>query len=106
MELWEASKLAFKQYGTFTGRTSRPDYWYFILALFIASAIAGVIDDDVQSIVAIATLIPFASSSARRLRDSGKSMNNFLWILLPVVGWIVFFVQLAQPTLPEHQRAS
>jgi len=105
MELWEATKLAFKNYATFTGRTSRPDYWYFILALFIVSAIAGVIDDDVQNIVAIATLIPWASASARRLRDAGKSMNNFWWLLLPVAGLIVFFVQVAQPTLPEHQRA-
>jgi uncharacterized membrane protein YhaH (DUF805 family) len=104
MEIWEATKLAFKNYATFTGKTSRPDYWYFALALLLLSAIAGVLDGDVQTIVAIATLIPWASASARRLRDSGKTMNNFWWLLLPVVGWVIFFVQLAQPAMQEHQK--
>jgi len=106
MELWEATKLAFKNYATFTGKTNRPDYWYFILALFLVSAIANVISDDVGTVVAIATLIPWASSSARRLRDTGKSMNNFFWLLLPLVGLIIFIVQLAQPTAPETQPGS
>ena len=106
MELWEATKLAFKNYATFTGRTNRADYWYFILALFIVSAIANVISDDIGAVVAIATLIPWASSSARRLRDSGKSMNNFFWLLVPVVGFIIFIVQLAQPSSPETAEAS
>ncbi len=103
MEIWEATKLAFKNYATFTGKTNRPDYWYFILALFLVSAIANVISNDVGTVVAIATLIPWASSSARRLRDSGKSMNNFFWLLLPVVGLIIFIVQLAQPTSETQQ---
>jgi uncharacterized membrane protein YhaH (DUF805 family) len=106
MEIWEATKLAFKNYATFTGKTSRPDYWYFILALFIVSAIASVISDDLGTIVAIATLIPWASASARRLRDAGKPMSNFFWLLLPFAGIIIFIVQLAQPTMPEHQQSS
>ena len=106
MEIWEATKLAFKNYATFTGKTNRPDYWYFILALFIVSAIAYVISDYIGTVVAIATLIPWASSSARRLRDSGKSMNNFFWLLLQVVGLIIFIVQLAQPSAPETTETS
>ncbi len=106
MELWEATKLAFKNYATFTGRTNRADYWYFILALFIVSAIASVISDDIGTVVAIATLIPWASSSARRLRDSGKSMNNFFWLLVPVVGLIIFIVQLAQPSAAASEQVS
>lgn len=106
MEIWEATKLAFRNYATFTGRTNRPDYWYFILALFLVSAIANVISDDLGTVVAIATLIPWASASARRLRDAGKSMSNFFWLLLPFAGLIVFIVQTAQPTMPEHQRIS
>ncbi len=106
MEIWEASKLAFKQYATFTGRTSRPDYWYFILALFLLSAIASVISDDLATIVAIVTLLPWLSATARRLRDTGKSMNQFWWLLIPIVGAIILLVQAAQPTMPEHQRAS
>ena len=106
MEIWEATKLAFKNFATFTGKTNRPDYWYFMLALFLVSAVATVIDDDLATVVAIATLIPWASSSARRLRDTGKSMNNFFWLLLPVVGLIIFIVQLAQPSAAVNEQVS
>lgn len=106
MEIWEATKLAFRNYATFTGRTTRPDYWYFILALFLVSAIASVISDDLATVVAIATLIPWLSATARRLRDTGKSMNQFFWLLVPIVGAIILLVQAAQPTQPEFQQGS
>jgi uncharacterized membrane protein YhaH (DUF805 family) len=43
MELWTATKLAFAQFSTFTGKTSRADYWYFFLALTVASVALGFI---------------------------------------------------------------
>lgn len=106
MEIWEATKLAFKNYATFAGRTSRPDYWYFALALFLISAIASVISDDLATVVAIATLIPWLSATARRLRDAGKSMNQFWWLLLPLIGLIILLIQAAQPAVPERQISS
>lgn len=101
MELWEATKLAFKNYATFTGTTSRADYWYFFLAMFIGNAITSVIDDDVQTIFVLATLLPGIAAAARRLRDTGKPMTNFLWLLLPVVGWVILLIQLAQPSADQ-----
>lgn len=101
MEIWQATKLAFKNYATFTGTTSRPDYWYFFLAMFLGNAITSIIDDDLQRVFAIATLVPGIAAAARRLRDTGKPMTNFLWLLLPVVGWIILLIQLAQPSKNE-----
>jgi uncharacterized membrane protein YhaH (DUF805 family) len=106
MEIWEATKQAIKHYATFTGRSTRPDYWYFILALFLVSAIAAVISDDLATVVAIATIIPWLSATARRLRDAGKSMNQFFWLLLPIFGTIILLIQAAQPSMPEHQQGS
>jgi uncharacterized membrane protein YhaH (DUF805 family) len=106
MEIWVATKLAFRNYATFTGRTGRPDYWYFILALFLISAIASVISDDLATVVAIATLIPWLSATARRLRDAGKGMNQFFWLLIPLVGAIILLIQAAQPGIPEQQTSS
>lgn len=106
MEIWVATKLAFKNYATFTGTTSRPDYWYFVLALLLGSTIASVLSDDLATVVAIATLIPWLSATARRLRDAGKSMNQLFWLLLPVVGFIILLVQAAQPATPEIQEIS
>jgi uncharacterized membrane protein YhaH (DUF805 family) len=98
MELWEATKLALKQYATFTGRSSRPDYWYFILALVIVTAALSIFSDSLASVFSVLTLVPSLAASARRLRDAGLSMHNFWWLALPVVGWIIFTVQLAQPS--------
>ena len=98
MELWEATKLALKQYATFTGRTSRPDYWYFILTVVIASAALSILSDSLSNVLNILTLVPSLAAGARRLRDAGLSMHNFWWLALPVVGWIICILQLAQPS--------
>ncbi len=98
MELWEATKLALKQYATFTGRTSRPDYWYFILTLVIVSAALSILSDTLSNFFNVLTLVPSLAAGARRLRDAGLSMHNFWWLALPIVGWIIFIVQLSQPS--------
>ena len=98
MELWEATKIALKQYATFTGRTSRPDYWYFVLAVVIVSAALSILSDSLANVFSVLTLVPSLTAGARRLRDAGLSMHNFWWLALPVVGWIIFIVQLAQPS--------
>jgi uncharacterized membrane protein YhaH (DUF805 family) len=98
VELWEATKLALKQYATFTGRTSRPDYWYFILTVVIASAALSILSGSLANVFSVLTLVPSLAAGARRLRDAGLSMNNFWWLALPVVGWTIFIVQLAQPS--------
>lgn len=92
-----ATKLAFKNFATFTGNTSRPDYWYFILALVLGLTITSVISDDLATIFGIAVLVPWLSATARRLRDAGKPMSTFAWLLLPAVGLVIFIVQTAQP---------
>jgi uncharacterized membrane protein YhaH (DUF805 family) len=97
MEIWEAVKSSFRQYSTFTGTTPRAEYWYFLLALLIGSAIFSVLGDEAQTVFSLATVIPWAAASARRLRDAGESMQNFWWLLLPLVGLIILLVKLAKP---------
>ena len=98
MELWQATKLALTQYATFTGRTNRPDYWYFILTLVIANAALSILSDTLSNVFSVLTLVPALAAAARRLRDAGLSMHTFWWLALPVVGWIIFIVQLTQPS--------
>jgi uncharacterized membrane protein YhaH (DUF805 family) len=97
MELWSATKLAFAQFSTFTGKTTRADYWYFLLALTVASVALGVLSGGLSNFLAIITIIPLAAASARRLRDAGMSIGNFFWLLVPFIGWVILLVQLAQP---------
>lgn len=97
MEIWNAVKSSFKQYSTFTGTTPRAEFWYFMLGLFIGSFLISFFGDFFQSVYSLATLIPTLSAMARRFRDAGESMQNFWWLLLPIVGWIIFIVKLAKP---------
>ena len=97
MEIWEATKSSFRQYSTFTGVTPRAEYWYFMLALFLGSAVLSVLGDEAQTIFSLVTVLPWAAASARRLRDAGESMSNFWWLLLPLIGLIILLVKLAKP---------
>ena len=57
--------------------------------------------DLFQSIAQLIMLLPSIAVGTRRFRDAGKSYWNFLWVLLPVVGWIVLAVKFSAPSLPS-----
>jgi len=97
MELWNATKLAFKNFATFTGQTSRADYWYFVLALVIANTALSILSDQLASLFSLISLLPLITASTRRLRDAGLSPNQFWWLLLPFAGLVILIVQLGKP---------
>ncbi|WP_170342206.1 DUF805 domain-containing protein [Ruegeria arenilitoris] len=101
----EAVKTCFSKYFTFSGRASRPEYWYFFLFILVWSAIATVIDwhffgqvttvqsegsvevaatssQPVQSIVSLIVFIPHLAVAWRRMHDTGR---NGLYALLPIL---------------------
>ena len=39
-------------------------------------------------------LVHIAAVSRRRLRDAGFTAKSYLWLLLPVVGWLIFIRRL------------
>ena len=47
----------------------------------------------------LATLIPSLSLTWRRLHDVNKSGNYFFFVFLPVVGWIILFIQLVKDSV-------
>jgi len=92
---------ALRSYADFSGRNRRKAFWMFMLINFIFSLLTGVIDGItdtmfVSSIYSLALFIPGLSIGARRLHDTGRSgWWQLLW-LVPVIGWIVLIVFLAQ----------
>jgi uncharacterized membrane protein YhaH (DUF805 family) len=46
----------------------------------------------------IAILLPNLAVGVRRLRDGGYGWGHLFWVLVPVAGWVVLVVFLAQPT--------
>jgi uncharacterized membrane protein YhaH (DUF805 family) len=79
---------ALRRYFEFSGRSSRSEFWFFILFLVILLIIASIIDQAVLGsqgpgilyfIVAIGHLIPGIAVSVRRLHDIDRTG---LWVLL------------------------
>ena len=115
-----AIKNFFKGYVDFSGRSTRPDYWWIWLANIILSipfsmAYGGAMANPdseaaimtlglfvfIYIIFGLAVLLPGLALTVRRLRDAG-----FHWALIfvgfvPFVGSIALLVLLAMPTKEE-----
>ena len=105
MDFVTAVKTCLGKYATFSGRASRPEYWYFILFCTIASLIAMVLDaaiagrtgfSPISLIVNIGLFLPTWAVFFRRLHDTDRSGWWWLLALVPLVGVIVLIVFLSQ----------
>jgi len=96
MTFTESIQLCFSKYAEFNGRAKRPEYWWFALFLFLLGAVTGAISEILNGIVALATLLPSLAVGARRLHDTNRSgWWQLLWII-PLIGWIVVIIFLAE----------
>ncbi len=111
--------LVLKKYAVFSGRSSRKEYWYFVLfnvligiVLMVADVMTGTFDSEagiglLSGIYTLAILIPSTAVSVRRLHDTDRSGWLFLIALIPLIGGIVLIVFWAQDSQPgENQYGS
>ena len=120
-----AYKNFFKGYAEFTGRSTRPDYWWVWLGNFILSipfwiiyfytvflsAVMDSIDDSVSeatfmvfglvviiyAVFFLAILVPTLALSVRRLRDAGFHWA-FIFLRFAPMGGIALLILHAMPT--------
>ena len=105
MNFQDSIKVCFTKYADFTGRASRPEFWWFALFNFIVSAALSIISQGLSSVYSLATLLPSLAVGARRLHETNRSgWWQLLW-LVPVIGWIVLIIFLAQPAQTESHPA-
>jgi uncharacterized membrane protein YhaH (DUF805 family) len=105
----------FSKYATFSGRARRSEFWYAVLFTTLVSvAISTVFPGSVTFIndVAIqqaspasnlwqlAIFVPSLALSWRRLHDVGHKGTYYLFILLPIVGWILLLIQFVKDSQP------
>jgi uncharacterized membrane protein YhaH (DUF805 family) len=91
-DLTNAVKDAFSRFIDFAGVSTRPQYWYFILTIAIASAVVGIVfGENGQNALTLIILLPTIAVSIRRMHDVGKSG---WFILIPIYN----IVLLASPT--------
>ncbi|HFF3720369.1 TPA: DUF805 domain-containing protein [Klebsiella pneumoniae] len=101
----------FKKYFDFSSRSSRHDFWMFMLFATIVNLIAAVADQALLSgsegengpiflLVNLVQLIPSIAVSVRRLHDTDRSGWLLLIAFIPLIGviaLIIFYCQASQP---------
>ena len=55
MSFTDAIRTCFGKYVTFSGRASRPEYWYFVLFVVLGGAVAGILDGQLFGAASIET---------------------------------------------------
>lgn len=114
----DAVKLFFTNYTNFSARSTRSEYWWWVLANVIAigalqflnviaifSGSGGLATFVIILMVVycLGILVPSISLSIRRLHDIGKPGTWFLITLIPFVGAIILLVLTLQPSAPANE---
>ena len=83
----QAVKLGFKNYFKFSGRSTRAEYWWWLLFTVLAGIVLNVVDTltgtmgMVGFLFELATLVPSFALGARRLHDINRTGWWLLWFL-------------------------
>ena len=106
----EAISLYFRNFINFNGRSTRSEYWFAMLFLFVVSLCANVIDSlllgdagILPALINIAFFLPSLGLTIRRLHDSGKSAWYLLLGIIPFAGWIIMLVFYCQPSVGQNK---
>ncbi|WP_417260519.1 DUF805 domain-containing protein [Celeribacter sp.] len=91
-----------EKYATFSGRASRSEYWWFVLAYVIGAVIISLLGIGLLSIVyTLALIVPAAAAGSRRLQDTGR--KGWL-IFIPVgLGVISMILMPSVPVIEDDQ---
>lgn len=110
-----------KNYGTFSGRARRSEYWMIALVNVVVSVILNLIDNAIGTTIKLdygngmnmtynfgyismlysaAVLIPSIAVGVRRLHDVGKSGWFFFILFIPIIGAIWILILLVTDSKP------
>ncbi|HWO82911.1 MAG TPA: DUF805 domain-containing protein [Solirubrobacterales bacterium] len=97
MSFGEAVSDGFSKYATFSGRSSRSAYWWWILFYVLVFIAASILDGAINTpaisiLVWLAFFLPNLAVLVRRLHDTDHSGWWVLIGLIPLIGAIVLIV--------------
>ncbi|MDI9408516.1 MAG: DUF805 domain-containing protein [Candidatus Pacebacteria bacterium] len=122
MNFFAAINSGFIRFADFKGRSVRSEFWFWVLFIFVAELIiswlldftfVGLVLERIvghflfvvlPTLLGLVMVVPNLAVSARRLHDTGRSAWNLLWLLLPIIGWVVLIVFYCLPSEPRKNR--
>lgn len=98
MTFTQSIRTCLSKYANFSGRASRSEYWWFVLAVFLVSVALNIINPSgtLGGLFSLAILLPLIAAEVRRLHDTNRSGWFILLNLIPLVGWIILLVWKVQ----------
>lgn len=112
MSFSQAVSSGFANYATFSGRTPRSGYWWWVLFSVIMAVLASIVDNIlgfsindqkvgyISAVVGLVLLLPSIAVTFRRLHDIGRSGWWWLLSLLCFIGGIILFIFALQDSQP------
>lgn len=104
MDFWQAVRAGYRRCLTFQGRSSRPEFWYFVLYAFLGSVVCGRIDQalfgawgpaPVSTLFLVVGGLPLIPAAWRRMHDTGRSGVFVLYPAIVMIGTTTFIGFLA-----------
>lgn len=105
MPIVDAVKTCLTKYADFNGRASRPEYWWFFLAVLIGSAATWLITLRIYELFQVLTFLPMIAAGARRLHDTNRSGWWQLLALVPFGAFVVIILLAQPPANPAESLA-
>ncbi|WP_273523802.1 DUF805 domain-containing protein [Rhodosalinus sediminis] len=122
MSFGDAVRTCLRKYVTFSGRASRPEYWWFALFVVLGDLVLGAVDDALfgtrrvagagaprapsvlSGLFSLAMIPPLLAAGWRRMHDSGRSGLHLVYPLIVMAG-IASFAAVARGLDPLFSGA-
>lgn len=99
MTFFEAVAKCYRKYFVFKGRASRAEYWWCFAAAFLFAWPLRLAETEegnwfailsfIYFILTLSVAMPLLAAWTRRMHDVGKSGWSWLFVFVPIVGWIL-----------------
>ncbi|MDE5682700.1 MAG: DUF805 domain-containing protein [Muribaculaceae bacterium] len=99
-----AIKMFFANYANFKGRSTRAEYWWVMLFMFLVSCVLsmfGTLGNYINYAFSLACLIPGLALGTRRLHDTGKSGWWIAIFYIAMTACLIWIVTILVKNAPE-----
>ena len=102
----------FKKYAVFSGRSTRAEYWGFVLSTVVVAFVIlfpiFILINDTSEIIftiyALLLLLPSVTVTVRRLHDTNRSGWFVLLNLIPIIGGFILFIFTVLDSQPGENK--